>query len=153
MKIWLLRHGAAEDYQRNDADRQLTEQGRQQVLQAAELLRNVQFERVLSSPYVRAQQTTELLCATLQYSGGIETVPWLTPEDDVREVTRNLGGYTVENLLIVAHQPLLGTLVSWLTEAHRQHGVAMNTASVACLEGDFIGAGSMQLRSLQHVHE
>ncbi|WP_205340440.1 phosphohistidine phosphatase SixA [Denitrificimonas caeni] len=151
MKLWLLRHGAAEPYQRHDAERQLTEQGRQQVVQAAKLLRNERFDRVLSSPYIRARQTAELLCATLQHSGSINIVPWLTPEDDVREVTRKLDGYADEDLLIVAHQPLLGTLVSWLTDADRSHGLPMDTASVACLEGEFIGAGTMQLCSVQHV--
>lgn len=151
MKLWLLRHGEAEAYQRHDADRQLTEQGRQQVVQAAQFLLDVKFDRVLSSPYIRAKQTAELLCATLSHLGNIEIVPWLTPEDDVREVVRKLDAYPVENLLIVAHQPLLGTLASWLMDADRLHGLPMETASVACLEGDFIGAGTMQLRSLQHV--
>jgi len=151
MKLWLLRHGAAEPYQRHDAERQLTEQGREQVLQAAKFLAGVQFDRVLCSPYVRARQTAELLCATLQHQGSIDIVPWLTPEDDARNVTRKLDGYPVENLLIVAHQPLLGMLASWLVDADRQHGLPLNTASVACLEGDFIGAGTMQLRTLQHV--
>ena len=151
MKLWLLRHGEAGPYQPHDAERQLTELGRQQVLQVAEFLCGIQFNRVLSSPYIRARQTADLLCTTLQHAGAIEIVPWLTPEDDVREVVRKLDGYRVEHLLIVAHQPLLGNLASWLTDADRQHGLAMDTASVACLEGEFIGAGSMQLRSLQHV--
>lgn len=151
MNLWLLRHGEAEAYQRHDADRQLTDLGRQQVLQAAEFLRDIPFDRVLSSPYVRARQTAELLCNTLQRQGNIEIVPWLTPEDDVREVVRKLDGYPADNVLLVAHQPLLGTLASWLVDADRLHGVPMDTASVACLEGDFIGAGTMQLRSLQHV--
>lgn len=151
MKLWLLRHGAAEAYQRHDADRQLTEQGRVQVMQAAESLSAIEFDRVLCSPYVRARQTAELLCSTLKQQKSIEIVPWLTPEDDVREVVRKLDGYPVESLLIVAHQPLLGALASWLVDADRLHGLPMETASVACLEGDFIGAGTMQLRSLQHV--
>lgn len=151
MRLWLLRHGAAEAYQKHDADRQLTEHGRQQVLQAAEFLRGVQFDRVLSSPYIRARQTTELICTALPYAGTVEVVPWLTPEDDVREVVRKLDGYPVRNLLIVAHQPLLGYLASWLVDADRQHGLPMDTASVACLEGDFVGAGLMQLHSLRHV--
>lgn len=151
MKLWMLRHGEAEAYQRHDAERQLTELGREQVLQAVEFLRDVRFDRVLSSPYVRARQTAELLCSTLQCQGSIEIVPWLTPENDVREVVRKLDGYPADNVLLVAHQPLLGTLASWLVDADRLHGLPLDTASVACLEGDFIGAGTMQLRSLQHV--
>ena len=151
MKLWLLRHGAAEPYQRNDAERQLVEVGQQQVVQAAKLVADVPFDRILCSPYVRARQTAELLCATLQYQGEIEIVPWLTPEDDVRAVTRKLDRYPVENLLIVSHQPLLGNLASWLVDGERSQGLAMDTASMACLEGDFIGAGMMQLRTLQHV--
>ena len=112
MKLWLLRHGEAEAYQRHDADRQLTEQGRQQILQTAEFLRDIPFDRVLSSPYLRARQTAELLSATLQRQGNNEVVPWLTPEEDVREVVRKLDGYPAESVLLVAHQPLLGNLVS-----------------------------------------
>lgn len=151
MKLWLLRHGEAQPYQRHDADRQLTERGRQQVVHAAQFLLGVTFDRVLSSPYIRAKQTAELLCTTLSYPGEIEIVPWLTPQDDVREVVRKLDSYPVENLLIVAHQPLLGSLASWLIEADRLQALPMETASVACLKGDFIGAGMMQLCSLQHV--
>ncbi|HZJ94249.1 MAG TPA: phosphohistidine phosphatase SixA [Thiopseudomonas sp.] len=152
MKLWLLRHGAAEAYQRNDADRQLTDQGREQVRQAAEFLQGVKFDRVLCSPYIRARQTAQLLCDALQLQGEIEIVPWLTPEDDPRAVARKLDGYPVENLLIVAHQPLLGYLAEWLVDGCRQRGLPMSTASVACLEGEFVGAGTMQLRSLQHVN-
>ena len=151
MKVWLLRHGAATPYQQHDAERQLTEQGRLQVLQAAQWLTAIKFDRVLSSPYIRARQTADLLCTSIGHTGTIEIVPWLTPDDEVRAVTRKLDGYAVENLLLVAHQPLLGALASWLTDAEREHGGPMDTASVACLEGDFIGAGMMQLRSLQHV--
>lgn len=151
MKLWLVRHGEAEPYQAHDSERQLTDKGRQQVVQAAEFLRDIAFDRVLCSPYIRARQTAELLCATLEYQGHIEVVPWLTPEDDVREVTRKLDGYPVEKLLIIAHQPLLGALASWLTDADRLHSVPMDTASVACLEGEFVGAGTMQLCSVRHV--
>ena len=117
----------------------------------AEHMRGIAFDRVLCSPYIRARQTAELVCATLELANTIEIVPWLTPEDDVRAVTRKLDGYSVETLLIVGHQPLLGALAGWLTDADRLHSVPMDTASVACLEGDFIGAGTMQLRSVQHV--
>lgn len=151
MKLWLLRHGEAQAYQLHDAERQLTDLGRQQVVQAAGFLRGIAFDRVLCSPYIRARQTAELLCATLELSGSIEIVPWLTPEDDVRAVTRKLDGYSVEKLLVVGHQPLLGALAGWLTEADRLHSVPMDTASVVCLDGEFVGAGTMQLCSVQHI--
>ena len=35
MKLWILRHGEAEPHARRDADRNLTEHGRQQVLRSA----------------------------------------------------------------------------------------------------------------------
>lgn len=151
MKLWLLRHGQAQPYQAHDAERQLTEIGREQVVQAAEFLRGVAFDRIICSPYIRAQQTAQLLCSTLGDTPSIETVPWLTPEDDVRSVTRHLDQYPVEHLLIVGHQPLLGALAGWLQEADRTHSIPMDTASVVCLEGEFVGAGTMALCSVQHV--
>ena len=61
MKLWFIRHGEAEPYQAHDAERQLTNYGRQQVVQAADFLRDISFDRVLCSPYIRARQTAELL--------------------------------------------------------------------------------------------
>lgn len=151
MKIWLLRHGEAEPSRGEDAQRQLTADGRQQVEQAASWLVDQPFDAVLCSPYPRAQQTAEVLFARLGRQPEIITAPWLTPDESVAQALRQLEEYPLENLLLIGHQPLLGLLGGWLCEGHRQASLALGTASLACVEGDCLGAGTLRLRSLQHA--
>lgn len=150
MKLWLLRHGEAEPMNHDDAERTLTIYGRQQSMQAAEALRGRSLLRVLVSPYVRAQQTADLFCQALGYSGARETVSWLTPESVSRQVITELDHYPEDEILLVSHQPLLGDLAGLLIHGHRQAPLPMSTASLAELEGEAVAAGLMNLRDLRH---
>ncbi len=60
MKIFILRHGEAEHFANTDAERQLTPRGRTEseaVARACKEQGFAQFDKVLVSPYIRAQQT------------------------------------------------------------------------------------------------
>lgn len=150
MKLWLLRHGEAEPTARSDAERNLTAHGRLQVREAAAQLQSRPLRAVLVSPYVRAQQTADLVCEVLAFDGIRQTVPWLTPESDLRQALRELDGYAYDELLLVTHQPLVGALAGFLIHGHRQQSLAMNTASLALLEGDELVAGLMGLSVHKH---
>ncbi|MDX1298714.1 MAG: phosphohistidine phosphatase SixA [Pseudomonas sp.] len=150
MKLWLLRHGEAEPTARSDAERNLTAHGRQQVREAAAFLQGRPLQAVLVSPYVRAQQTADLLCEVLAFSGARESVTWLTPESNVRQAMRELDDYPFKELLLVTHQPLVGALAGLLVHGHRQQPLPMNTASLALLEGDALVAGLMTLSAHKH---
>ena len=150
MRLWLLRHGEAEPTARTDAERNLTAYGWQQVREAAAQLLGRPLQAVLVSPYVRAQQTADLACEVLAFSGIRQTVPWLTPESDLRQALRELDGYAFDELLLVTHQPLVGALAGLLIHGHRQQPLPMNTASLALLEGDELAAGLMELSAHKH---
>ena len=150
MKLWLLRHGEAEPQARSDAARELTRHGRQEVLQSAAHLVGRPLTAILASPYVRAQQTAELVRETLGFAAPIVSVPWLTPDGDLAETLRYLDAQVDQELVLVTHQPLVGELASLLLHGHRQEPVPMKTASLAELDGEFALAGSMWLTSLQH---
>ncbi len=150
MRLWLLRHGEAEPTARSDAERRLTERGCQQVRQAAVQLQGRPLRTILVSPYVRAQQTAALVVETLGFSGPLQTVPWLVPESDLRQVLLQLDGYPVDELLLVTHQPLVGALGGLLIHGHRQQPLPMQTASLAELEGEELAAGLMDLLALLH---
>lgn len=150
MRLWLLRHGDAEPMAASDAQRNLTALGRRQVQSAAEHLRGQPLQAVLVSPYVRAQQSADVLCEALAFSGQRLTVPWLTPDSDLRHALRELDAYPFEDLLLVTHQPLVGALAGLLMHGHRQQPLPMNTASLALLEADALVAGLMQLSLHQH---
>lgn len=150
MKLWLLRHGEAEPSARSDAERNLTAHGRQQVREAAMHLQGRALQAVLVSPYVRAQQTADLACEVLGFTGARQTVAWLTPDSDLRQALRKLDGYPLDELLLVTHQPFVGALAGLLMHGHRQQPLSMNTASLALLEGDELAAGLMHLSA--HIH-
>jgi phosphohistidine phosphatase len=150
VKLWLLRHGQAEARARTDALRELTAQGRLQVIRSSEALLGRPLVAIVSSPYVRAQQTARLVADALAFSAPIVTVPWLIPEADTAEVLRCLDAYADAEVLLVTHQPLVGTLAGLLLDGHRQTPLPMQTASLAQLDGEFAAPGLMRLTSLQH---
>ncbi|MCX4066697.1 phosphohistidine phosphatase SixA [Pseudomonas sp. S1Bt30] len=148
MKLWILRHGEAESQVRTDAERNLTEHGRAEVLRSAARLIGHPLDAIIASPYTRAQQTAQLVREALGFEPDIDTVPWLTPEGDPRQVLAHLDGE--QNVLLVSHQPLVGNLISFLQHGHWRQPQPMYTASLAQLEGEFLLAGSMRLVSVQN---
>lgn len=143
MKVWILRHGEAQAHARTDAERNLTEHGRAEVLRSAAHLIGQPLGAIIASPYVRAQQTAQLVRDVLGFEREILTVPWLTPDEDVRQVLEKLD--TDDDVLLVSHQPLVGNLISFLQHGHQRQPQPMYTASLAQLEGDFPLAGLMRL--------
>lgn len=149
MKLWLLRHGQAQAEARSDAERQLTDDGRNEVRQSLERLRGCSVEAIFVSPYVRAQQTAALVRDGLELPA-VQTVPWLTPESDPRESLVQLQRLSGREILLVSHQPFIGALGGLLVHGHRQQPLPMHTASLALLEGEELIAGLMTLTRLAH---
>ena len=111
--LWLLRHSDAEDGS-PDAERELTEKGRQQSRRAGAALDTlgVKLEACLSSPKLRAVQTAELACEPF----GIE--PQLEPKlaggpFDAEALAAGLG----DEVLLVGHDPDFSMAVHSLTGA------------------------------------
>jgi phosphohistidine phosphatase len=148
MKLWVLRHGEAEGHARTDAERNLTEQGRGEVLSSAAHLIGQPISAIFASPYVRAQQTAQLVRDALGFEPEIRTVPWLTPDGNPLQVLQKLD--TDDNVLLVSHQPLVGSLISFLQHGHQSQPQPMYTASLAELEGDLPLAGLMSLVSVKN---
>jgi len=151
MKLWLLRHGHAEPHNNRDAQRQLTAEGRQEILQSAAQLIGQPLQAILCSQYVRARQTAALVVEALQSSLVVEIVPWLTPDSSLRDALASLAARSEEQILLVSHQPLIGELGGMLEHGHRQQPLPMATSSLAGLEGEMPLAGGMHLCSLFHV--
>ncbi|MDD1020435.1 MULTISPECIES: phosphohistidine phosphatase SixA [Pseudomonas] len=148
MKLWVLRHGQAESHAPTDAQRNLTAHGREEVLGSAAQLIGQPISAIIASPYVRAQQTAQLVREALGFEAEIRTVPWLTPEANPLQVLQQLDG--ADNLLLVSHQPLVGSLIGLLQHGHLRDPQPMNTASLAELEGDWPLAGLMTLNGVKH---
>ncbi|MDX9677068.1 phosphohistidine phosphatase SixA [Pseudomonas zeae] len=149
MKLWVLRHGEAVPYGScPDSERELTDHGRKEVLNSAAHLIGQPLTAIYASPYLRAQQTAQIVREALGFEPEIRTVEWLTPETDPDKVTDQL--VSVSNVLLVSHNPLVGNLLSYL-----QHGAGyppekVSTAGLAELESAELLIGSMTLNSLKH---
>lgn len=113
-------------------------------------LRQAMPDVILASPYVRAQQTAELVREQLQMRRGIVTVDWATPDDDPLAVLDHLAERSEGTVLLVSHQPLVGQLLSLAVEGHRQGHYPMPTAGLACLDMAVPAAGTAQLLELSN---
>ena len=111
--IWLLRHGDAEDGS-PDAERPLTEKGREQARAAGAALGalGVNIDACLASPKVRSADTARITCEEL----GVE--PRLEPKlaggpFDAEALAAGLG----DEVLLVGHDPDFSMAVHSLTGA------------------------------------
>ena len=149
MKVWVLRHGEAEPYgSRPDSERALTPHGCEEVLRSAAQLIGEPLTAIYASPYLRAQQTAQRVREALGFVPDIRTVEWLTPDSRPQAVAEQLA--SVDNVLLVSHNPLVGNLLGFLQHGHVQEPVAVRTAGLAELEGEWPLAGLMKLNSLKH---
>lgn len=148
MRVWVLRHGEAEGHARSDAQRKLTDHGREEVLRSAAHLIGRDIRAIIASPYVRAQQTAQLVREALGFEPEIRTVAWLTPESNPLDVLKHLDND--DDVLLVSHQPFVGELISLMLHGHMRQPQPMHTASLVELEGEWPLAGSMTLLSAYH---
>tara|TARA_Y100001956_G_scaffold82446_1_gene103363 strand:- start:4642 stop:5106 length:465 start_codon:yes stop_codon:yes gene_type:complete len=118
MKIFIMRHGEAEHYASSDAERQLTDRGRSAsvaVAQACVKQGFKQFDKVIVSPYIRAQQTWQEISAFFD-AKSIETSEDITPYGDSEQVAEYVQAIVehenLESILLVSHLPLVGYLTA-----------------------------------------
>jgi phosphohistidine phosphatase len=112
--IWLLRHGDAAEGS-PDAERPLTDKGREQSRAAGAALKaiGVELDACLTSPKVRAAETARLACEQVG-----DTEPQLEPKlaggpFDAEALAAGLG----DDVLLVGHDPDFSAAVHSLTGA------------------------------------
>lgn len=139
MKVYIMRHGEAELIAPLDSERRLTEYGKHKALQQGKKLAEaqIQFDKVLVSPYVRAQQTFEQV--NLAFNGRLDGLPetWeaLTPDGSsvlVKDYLEILAEQGINNLLIVSHLPLVGEIADALCES--RPAISFATATIALID-------------------
>ncbi len=149
MHLYVLRHAIAEDAQPGQADRsrELTELGVRRLEQAVKGMRElgIRFDRIVSSPWVRARDTAERLDELCDQEPVFTELLTQTPCAELLATIAERG----EDTAIVGHEPWLGELVAWLAFGDTRHGDALvlKKAGVVWLEGSAV-PGGMQLRAL-----
>ncbi len=118
MKIYVMRHGPAEDHAASgrDFDRKLTASGRARTdLVAQELARRDEYpKRVISSPLRRALETAEIVVAALRLDLDLERRQELAPGGDALSLVRSLASEGARRVLLVGHEPDVSRLTAQL---------------------------------------
>ncbi|WP_263078992.1 phosphohistidine phosphatase SixA [Endozoicomonas sp. Mp262] len=142
MKLIIMRHGQAGLNAPSDAERPLTEQGRQQAASTAKKLQHLcPATRVLASPYLRAQQTGSIVAETMSLP--LETLDAIVPEGNPFAVIEVLPDSGV--ILLASHMPLVSALTGLLCEGSVNHGPSFSTGSAVVLEMPAPGIGTATL--------
>lgn len=135
MKIWIMRHGEAGFHANSDSERTLTSLGEKMAEKQGQWLgtrlqsEQITLDKIIVSPYVRAQQTFQQLERGLQavefsqpLANVLETWDEITPIGSLETVLDYLAFLHEEgakNVLLISHLPLVFDLVSVLT-LHRE---------------------------------
>ena len=98
------------------------------------------IDRIVASPYVRAQQTAELMSNEFECS--VETYNGITPEGDPKKALNWLSELEHKSTAVVTHNPFVSYLLSLLVDGNFDVSINMPTASVACVEHEVIGIGT-----------
>lgn len=147
MRLYIVRHGEAERQLTTDDARALTERGREDVAALWENLaeRGVRPARLLSSPYVRARQTADIIAE--RFPGVARTeLAMITPEGDPLAVLAELeriGGE--DSWTLVSHMPFVDLLCGVLTDGGRY---PFQVGAVACVDMEALVPGAGRLRWL-----
>ena len=134
MRLYLVRHGIAEDYAESDFARQLTARGRQRVEVSARVMRHLKLKpaRIFSSPRLRARQTAEIigdaLGAPVQPA---EEVNFGFDRGDIAGLTRDLA--IDDEVMFVGHNPDMSLL------AHELSGVDVGMKKGGLARIDLLG--------------
>ena len=113
----LLRHGIAEDKNaaKPDADRQLTDEGRQRIKESAPTLKRIfpDAKAIYSSPLIRCMQTAEPVAKAFELT--VKTTPALAPQGSVEEVRKLIAEINEGFVIFVGHEPNLSKIMLGLT--------------------------------------
>src|SRR5262249_3417512 len=96
MNLYLLRHGLAAELSTaglsKDSERPLTPKGSRKLKKIAAGMKalELKFDLILSSPYVRARQTAELIAESLHAGKKIEFTATLTPGGSQSELIKRI---------------------------------------------------------------
>lgn len=157
MRVFIMRHGEAGFNAFPDAERNLTEKGKDQAIAQAEWLSTqiAEIEKVIVSPYNRALQTYKVLASSTQTQlpKDIETWHEITPHGNsqvVSDYVNSLLNENINSVLIVSHLPLVAELVGDLCQGTQWVGFNTGTIAEVSISSSSLSSYRGQLIQLQH---
>jgi len=131
MNLYLLRHGlAVEPDERSfskDSERPLTAKGETKLVQitSAMVALDLTFDAILSSPYIRARQTAEIVADAFRARAKIKFTETLTPSGNPRKLIELIHHLGCQDPLLVSHEPFLSEFISFLVAGSSGFPVTM----------------------------
>jgi phosphohistidine phosphatase len=143
LKIYLMRHGIASEPDgpglEVDSQRPLAARGRDIINKIATALKklDVKPDLILSSPYVRAEQTAAILAKEFDRQQHLVFSDLLVPGGKAEAIIGAIvENYMADELFIVSHEPCLSLLISILTAADLDLAINIKKGGVCCLLAD-----------------
>ena len=139
MNLYLIRHAIAVDEYEDDSQRPLTDKGKKKMRQIAKGLRalGVEFDLILSSPYVRAAETAEILADIFKMKMEVQFSDNLVPTGDPDLLIAEMNEkYTVGSVALVGHEPFLTGLIGLLVSDNANVDITLKKGGVCGLSAD-----------------
>jgi phosphohistidine phosphatase len=140
MNLYLMRHAIAEERDSSlypdDSQRPLSAPGRRKMVKIASGLKELGlgFDLILSSPYLRARETAEIMAKRFGLKDHLIFTDHLSPLGQPDQLIAEIQGkYMVEHLLLVGHEPYLGSLASTLLAGNGSVEITMKKGGLCCL--------------------
>jgi phosphohistidine phosphatase len=149
VNIFLLRHGIAaepgEPGIKTDAERPLVPKGEQRLRAAAAAMEKMElsFDAIISSPYLRAKQTAEIVARHFKVQKRLAFSDHLIPGGNPQALIRQLNDLKPEpeNILLVGHEPNLSRLIALLATGDTAAAIEMKKGSLCKLETENLEYG------------
>jgi phosphohistidine phosphatase len=153
MNLYILRHGiAVEPNARNlrkDAERPLTAKGKKRLRQIAGAMKAMElsFDLILSSPYVRAHQTAEIVAQTFKQKNKLVLSNELTPGGNPKLLVEQINKIRPrpKNVLLVGHEPYLSQFIGLLASGNTNTAIDFKKGGLCKLEIETLRYGRCAL--------
>ncbi len=136
MKLYILRHGEAENSAPTDSERPLTDSGRRATAQVVERRKDSMqnLNAVFASPKLRALQTADIAHRLLPSAPKPAVTDLVKPSASIASLGELLQPFANDaRILLVSHQPFVGSLIDYLTDKPAT-GNLMGTSCLVCLD-------------------
>ena len=150
MDLYLLRHAIAAEARIGsltaDSERPLTEEGKKKMVRIARAMRKLglPFDLILSSPYVRARETADIVAVEFGLKNACELTPHLEPGQNLESLVKLVRTRSTDapSILLVGHEPMLSTLIAVLLGGRDATiGITMKKAGLCRLRVDALRYG------------
>lgn len=140
MRLYFLRHGAAEDASKykNDRERPLTKVGLEAIKHETHNLKKlpIKFDIIIHSPYIRAKQTASALAHELHMKDKLCEDEALSSGCNAENLLAMLELYKdYKNVLLVGHEPDFGLILGNLLDL--KGTLPLKKGGLAAIDLDF----------------